>query len=430
MKERIIKPYVFMGIFLILMGISLFVVDAPQFKFISITVSLVLLISGIFQWLSTYRRRTENLCRQSCTLSLWLASFQVLFAVLMIIFIQQSLLWMTIIIGLYQLFFAMISSYSLYLNYKDRAKIVGITVFNAMLHWIFAGLSLFGENKVEHTLWRLGVYLVLLGINYLWDAVKGGYRHLFHYRHRPLRIPLPLIMTLLMPYQLLIRLQTYLEKDRFRELLIKEFIEGKQTEVEILIHTGYSLFDRVGHIDVAYKGVVYSFGNHDADSRRLFDLLGKGIVLKVNRDEYIHMLNRHHVTVISFGLNLSPRQLESFERQLEYIMSQTQETKLTSTYQQKGFIDRLMANSNATFYQFTHGQFQTYFVFGVNCVLFVDYLLWKSDMDMMVLSGVMTPGIYYDYLNREYQNFNSRVVSRKIYNYDLREHVKQFEMKK
>jgi len=32
------------------------------------------------------------------------------------------------------------------------------------------------------------------------------------------------------------------------------------------------------------------------------------------------------------------------------------------------------------------------------------------------MNGIITPGAYYEYLNREFQKKNSMVVSRKIYN--------------
>ena len=32
------------------------------------------------------------------------------------------------------------------------------------------------------------------------------------------------------------------------------------------------------------------------------------------------------------------------------------------------------------------------------------------------MNGVITPGTYYEYLNREFQKKNSMVISRKIYN--------------
>ena len=32
------------------------------------------------------------------------------------------------------------------------------------------------------------------------------------------------------------------------------------------------------------------------------------------------------------------------------------------------------------------------------------------------MTGIITPGTYYEYLNREFQKKNSMVISRKIYN--------------
>lgn len=385
--------------------------------------ALLIFIAGCSQWWMSLQNRSSNLNRYSSNISLLSASFKITIAIGMIAFIQHSILFITIIIGLCQLFFAVVSSYSLYLLYKNQANGIGMPIFNAVTHWTFAILSLFGDNKVEYTIWRLAIYVSLLGINYLFDAVQGGYRHLFHYQHRPLRIPLPFVLTLFMPYQLLTRLQLYLEKGHDRDLIVKEFIQGEKTDIEVLIHTGHSLFSRIGHIDLAYKGIVYSFGNHDANSRKTGDMIGKGILLMVNLNQYIQMLNRYHITVISFGLKLNDSQLKSFEAQIEKLLNQAHPVELSTANQSQEFVGRLLFHSNARFFEFHKGPFQTYFLFGTNCVLFVDYLLWKSGLDMMIFSGVMTPGTYFDYLNREYQNLGSRVVSRKIFNPDLHKYI-------
>lgn len=423
MHQKIIKPYLYLGIFMMMIALMMVLIQEHHLRLIMLIIAGLITFSALVQGYSAWTSRQKNLCRRSCDVSLMLAICQGLLGFVLVLFISQSWLHLNSIIGLYQLFFATLSTFSLVLIVKDRGKFLAMPFLNALLHWSFALYSLFGQYKFTFTKWALSIYLGLLGINYLFDAFHGGYRHLFHYQHRPLRIPLPMILTLLTPYQLLMKIQKYLETGRNTELLVKEFIQGQETDVEVLIHTGYSLFDRIGHMDFAYKGMVYSFGNHDAASRKFFDTVGKGIVLKVPRDQYIKMLQRHHVTVISFGLNLSASQLESFEEQLRVLMAQTRPVNFTTPQQRQGFIGRLLSQSDAQFFQFVQGQFQTYFIFGTNCVLFVDYVLWKSDFDLMILSGVMTPGSYYDYFNREYQKLDSRVVSRKIYNYELGAYV-------
>ena len=48
--------------------------------------------------------------------------------------------------------------------------------------------------------------------------------------------------------------------------------------------------------------------------------------------------------------------------------------------------------------------------------MLADYIIGKSGIDLLKMNGVITPGAYYEYLNREFQKKNSMVISRKIYN--------------
>ena len=53
---------------------------------------------------------------------------------------------------------------------------------------------------------------------------------------------------------------------------------------------------------------------------------------------------------------------------------------------------------------------------GSNCCRLADNIVGKSGIDLLKMNGAITPGTYYEYLNREFQKKNSMVISRKIYN--------------
>ena len=61
-------------------------------------------------------------------------------------------------------------------------------------------------------------------------------------------------------------------------------------------------------------------------------------------------------------------------------------------------------------------KYHTYFVMGVNCCHFVDEIVGESGMDILSINGIITPGTYYDYLNKELKRGNSNVVSMSVYN--------------
>ena len=89
---------------------------------------------------------------------------------------------------------------------------------------------------------------------------------------------------------------------------------------------------------------------------------------------------------------------------------------LSSVYQYNDYASVLYQNTGAKFYKFRSGRFQKYFVLGANCCRLADLIIGKSGIDLLKMNGIITPGTYYDYLNREFQKKNSIVVSRHIYN--------------
>ena len=63
-----------------------------------------------------------------------------------------------------------------------------------------------------------------------------------------------------------------------------------------------------------------------------------------------------------------------------------------------------------------NGKYKTYYVMGSNCCYLVDDILGNSGMDILSINGIITPGTYYDYFNKELSKKNSNVVSKSIYN--------------
>ena len=75
---------------------------------------------------------------------------------------------------------------------------------------------------------------------------------------------------------------------------------------------------------------------------------------------------------------------------------------------------RIYRATGAKFYKFRKGSFKHYFALGVNCVKMADTLLMASGADTVV-SGIVSPGTYFAYLNREFMRTGGRVVRRTVY---------------
>ena len=338
---------------------------------------------------------------------------------------QASPYLLTLLIGSYQIIIGIVASVSYFLLWRDRVRNQWSQLLNTCIHLGFGLASLFLSNKVDHTLIRLAIYLILLALNYIYDGQNISKRYVLNYQKRNIRLPLPLFLTVLMPYQLMknvLKLMDHLEdKHSSLKQAVTRIPRDKDLAVnlEVFIHTSPYGFDRFGHVDVAYQGKVYSYGNHDADARRFFDMVGEGVYLIADRSAYIKFMTRRKITIISFGLHLNQAEMEQFQANLDKLNHLIQPFSLSSPNQLSTFVGLLTQENKVSMYKFTQGQFKTYFVLGTNCVLFVDYLLWTSGMDIMAFAGIMTPGTYYDYLNKELHKQESKVISRRIYNQRL-----------
>ena len=65
--------------------------------------------------------------------------------------------------------------------------------------------------------------------------------------------------------------------------------------------------------------------------------------------------------------------------------------------------------------KFKKSKYKIFFVLGNNCVSLANRIIGKNLRDKFKFYGVMTPGTYYDYLEREYMKKRGIVVSKKIY---------------
>ena len=78
------------------------------------------------------------------------------------------------------------------------------------------------------------------------------------------------------------------------------------------------------------------------------------------------------------------------------------------------------------FYKFKSGKNKVFFILKNNCVSLANKIIGPTLNKHTKMYGILTPGTYYDYLEREYMKKSSIVITKKIYNkynidnYDLK----------
>ena len=277
----------------------------------------------------------------------------------------------------------------------------------------------------------IGIYFLLLGINYLLDFIGFIIPHSVKNRlRRRIRITLPAIVEAIIPFTVLKEINYLINKEDYDIDYILKENEKVKPDMEVFVHTSNRGFNRTGHVDLYYKDKVISYGGYDDSSLRFFKMLGDGVVFNTTRSKYIPFCIEHSKkTIFAFGLKLTDKQKENIDKALEGIYKDLYDWE--SPYQialknGKGkkinqndyddYASRLYQATKAKFYKFKRGKFKKYFVIGNNCSKLADYIVGKSGIDLLKMYGIITPGAYYEYLNREFHKKNSMVISRNIYN--------------
>lgn len=263
----------------------------------------------------------------------------------------------------------------------------------------------------------LGIYLILFGITYFKDLLK----EIFPKRKkkkRSFRITIPIIFSVMIPYKVLLKINNFLEEWKTPVKIKSKKTSGK-VDLEILIHVKDSNIGKIGHADLCYNDIVYSYGCYDECSKKLFESVGEGTLFEViGKERYIKFCNQNSdKTIFSFGITLTDEEKEKVELAITNIKRNTYPWKNIKTSKKKKneYAEKLITQVNAKFYKFNKSSYKTYFLLSTNCVKLVDDIVGVTGSDLLKINGVITPGAYYAFLEKEFKKENSNVITKQIY---------------
>ena len=81
--------------------------------------------------------------------------------------------------------------------------------------------------------------------------------------------------------------------------------------------------------------------------------------------------------------------------------------------------NKIYKHANGKFYRFTKGKYKTFFVLRTNCATCVDNIFNAIGTKIINLEGIISPGTYYSYLEKEYHKKNSKIISKTLYTKEL-----------
>ncbi len=323
-----------------------------------------------------------------------------------------------IIFGLYMLANGIIKFIS-YLVFKKRENTSYYnTLIGSLIDFIFSYIMISHPRKNIHNLTIiLGIYLILFGLTYFYDFLKECFPKYFGTKRR-FRLTIPIILATFIPYEVLLSINNLINKWKTPVLVSNKDTSGK-VDLEILIHVREDSIGRMGHADLCYKGKIYSYGCYDESSKKLFNSIGDGTLFEIKgKEKYIKFCNiNSDKTIFCFGLTLTDEQKIKVEEKIRMLEKNIYKWNPDSNDKNKknDYAVELIEKTKAKFYKFNKGSYKTYFLLATNCVKLVDDIIGATGSDILKINGVITPGTYYNYLEKEFKRKNSNVITKEIF---------------
>lgn len=427
------------GLVLLALGIVILCWKTSFLRLALLLTALVSIVSGLAMLVMLLLRRKE---RGGKRITLSGALISIVIGIVIWCLPDVQVVLFGLLFALYVLINGAAKLVNFILFAKNKVKGRMTDLFDCMFFLTFGILLLFTPLfSIDSILIIIGIYGILLGSFYLLEFVRSVVpRETKSRLKRRVRISAPVFVVMLVPHRVLKRMNSYFAENP-EELEARknpeELTEYKEKEdmatppdLEVFIHVTESGTGAMGHCDFYFEGRVISYGNYDEYSRKLFEGTGDGVLFYTAKEKYIPFVTRYSKkTLFGFGFRLTEEQKENLRRRLDEICKPLY--RWEAPYEsdlKKGiakpkdyypdYASRLYMHTGAEFYKFSSGRFKSYFVLSTNCVQLVDAALSATGTAIIKLNGIITPGSYYDYLDREFLKPGSMVISRTVYSED------------
>jgi len=411
------KSYLIIGLILIIIGIFKLIGSVDLFKSVANLVFIFMVLISIKDLFSFILKKPNK------DIKLFIKIFNVIISILALIFNEYSIAIVPIIFSAYSLLNAFINSLNFILLKINKIKGGYKLLFFGLFYLLIGVIILLGPIvHLDFVLLVLGIYSILLGFSFVFDYLEiNHFRRFFK-----IRICLPSILEVFIPLSVLQKVNRKINNDE--EIVLEEKKENINPDLEIFVHVTQNGFGTLGHMDIYFNGEFISYGNYDINSYKLYDGIGRGILFIIkDKQKYIDFcIEDNKKTLFSFGIKLNEKEKKQIEKNINKVKENLKEwyppyvqaknkNKKAKIKDYMDYSSRLYRTTSADFYKFKTGKFKSFSVLGNNCVSFANKIIGSVLKDKFKFYGVLTPGSYYDYLEREFMKKGSIVVSKKIY---------------
>ncbi|WP_230226793.1 HdeD family acid-resistance protein [Allobaculum mucilyticum] len=325
-----------------------------------------------------------------------------------------------LVFSLYMLFTAVILAIEAFMDLHEKSKTGWAILVVAAGDLALSLFGFFFYKRDPALLSRLtGIYLIWQGVQMIVEIF--AFRHHRGSRAWAIRYisSLPVYLVAAAP-SLILRFLYKRNMDQ-AAFTSREPKNSEPVNLRVFVHSGLKGEQQFGHMTIAYKGVMFSYGNYDAAQEKLFRTFGPGILFTVPAEIYVNNCCVYEgSTLFEYGLHIDREQEEKLESLLRSIFAGTYRwysplfEKLPDHERfqkyEKDYASRLEYRTGAKFYKFHTGVWKTYWVFGRNCSLFASELLHAIDSKVVIPKGINTPGEYFDYFEQALQDPSSNVI--------------------
>lgn len=269
-----------------------------------------------------------------------------------------------------------------------------------------------------------GIYLVFAGMTFLGDFLSDFLHTDFAKDNIKPRVymPLPVFIAAMVPRKVLKKINSAISNSA--EDIIKgyEYVPSENPRLEVYIHIGNDILGKLGHMDLCFDNVVYSYGCYDTSANKLGGFISDGTLAVCKRIPYMYQaLDIEKKTLIGFAIDINDKEAEKLKlridglRKVIYKWEPLAQRDSDNKGKYNDPASQLYKNAGSEFYKFRSGPFKTYFALGTNCVLLAHRLIGSAGAGILKVGGLVTPGTYFAYLDRLYNLKNTFVVERTVY---------------
>lgn len=300
-----------------------------------------------------------------------------------------------LIFGLWALFNAFVHGLEIYLAIREKESNSFLTFVYFIFDLGFGLLLVFnGYNNRNLVNYQIGYYLIVYGL----VQIISGFVYLMNGSSN-IRMSAPVFFSTLLPPVIVDRIPKL--KKKHPEVFKTEVIETRGNFVSVYIHIRNTGYNRLGHVDIGYNGAIYSYGAHDPFNRAISSLFGAGVMIVGLEKDFVQFAVDSDSSVYRYKIRISDAQAIQIEQRISSLLKDCYVYDFPYWDDPTGenYLSRLkMYTPSVTYYKFNSEPFKTYNLFTKNCVLIADRILQTTGLKLFQLSGIITPGTYYAFL--------------------------------